>query len=561
MELKFNEITTRNELADFLKIERKVLTNVLYYNGIEHYYHSFTIPKKNGGMREIDAPQSTLRYIQKRLLKELYKYYDYYCKENEISHNISHAFERGKGIISNAYIHKNKRYIINVDLKNFFNSFHFGRVRGFFNKNKYFELPIEVSTVIAQLVCYKGKLPQGAPTSPMITNLICNVLDYKLLSLAKKYRLDYTRYADDLTFSTNDKKIVENYNSFIKELKRVINKNGFAVNENKTRFVYKGSKQIVTGLVVNKRINVDRIYYRKTRAMANSLYRKGEYYIDGTLGSLSQLEGRLAFIDEIEHYNNIVTAKKYEKFNTFNAKEKEYQKFLFYKYFFNNDKPIIVTEGKTDVRYIKAALKKLYEDYPTLIEKNGDKFNFKITFLKRSKRLRYFFSFSLDGADAMKNLFRHFVNVDNNKRVCCCYDVLESLTGRKPKNPVIFVFDNETKSNKPLKIFLDFIKSKNAWDLSNGGYLKTNDKTNVYLVTHQLMNGEKECEIEDLFDDTTLNHQINGKSFSTKSNFDTKKHYGKDHFSDYVMKNYNTIDFTNFKPLLNSIVDVINDYK
>lgn len=560
MAYRFNDIKTRNELADFLKIERKTLTNVLYHNRIEHYYRSFEIPKKNGGVRKIDAPQGTLRYIQRRLLKELYKYYDYYCKENEISHNISHAFERGKGIISNAFIHKNKKYIINVDLKDFFDSFHFGRVRGFFNKNKYFEFPIEVSTIIAQLVCYKGKLPQGAPTSPMITNLICNVLDYKLLSLAKKYKLDYTRYADDLTFSTNDKRIVEKYDEFINELKRVIIRNGFSINESKTRFIYKDSKQTVTGLVVNRKINVDRKFYKATRAMANSLYKNGEFYIEGELGSLNQLEGRFAFIDEIEHYNNIVSKKEYKKINSFNAKEKDYQKFLFYKYFYVNDKPLIVTEGKTDIRYIKAALKNLYEDYPSLIEKNDDGFDFKIAFLKRSKRLRYFFNFSLDGADAMKNLYRYFVNVDNNERFFSCFRSLEELSGMKPKNPVIFIFDNETKSKKPLKLFLDFIK-KNNRDFSNGGYLKTDDKTNAYLVTHQLVKNERECEIEDLFDDTTREYQINGKSFTTESNFDIEKYYGKDHFSEYIINNYDSIDFSNFKPLLNGIVDAINDYK
>ena len=80
------------------------------------------------------------------------------------------------------------------------------------------------------MVCYDGKLPQGAPTSPIITNLICNVLDYKLLQLAKKYHLDYTRYADDLTFSTNDKNILKNYEQFYENLNKIIIKNGFEIN-------------------------------------------------------------------------------------------------------------------------------------------------------------------------------------------------------------------------------------------------------------------------------------------------------------------------------------------
>lgn len=80
-----------------------------------------------------------------------------------------------------------------MDLENFFDSFHFGRVRGYFQKNNYYKLPFEVATIIAQLTCFHGKLPQGAPTSPIITNLICNIFDLRIIKLAKKYKLDYTR--------------------------------------------------------------------------------------------------------------------------------------------------------------------------------------------------------------------------------------------------------------------------------------------------------------------------------------------------------------------------------
>ena len=87
-------------------------------------------------------------------------------------------------------------------------------------KNKNFELPVEIATMIAQLTCYEGKLPQGAPTSPIITNLVCNILDMRLLKIAKKYRVVYTRYADDMTCSTNDKKFLENQENFMKSIKK-----------------------------------------------------------------------------------------------------------------------------------------------------------------------------------------------------------------------------------------------------------------------------------------------------------------------------------------------------
>lgn len=482
--MKFNEIKTRNGLADFLGIKRKTLTNVLYCAGVDSYYNSFEISKKSGGVRKIDAPTQILKVIQRKLSRCLYNYHDDILKEHNINVNISHAFERKKGIISNAKIHRNKRYILNVDLKDFFDCFHFGRVKGFFVSNEYFKLPEEVATVIAQLTCYNGKLPQGAPTSPIITNYICNILDYKILSLAKKYHLDYTRYADDLTFSTNDKKFVDNFDVFFKSLDSIITKNGFKINEKKTRLVFKDSRQTVTGLIVNKRINVSNTYYKATRAMANSLYTKGEFYINGEQGTLAQLEGRFTFINEIVRYNNKINGLTNKKIYELNAKEKELQKFLFYKYFYANPKPVIVTEGKTDILYIKAALKSLYKDYPNLIEKNeGDNFQFKISFFKRSNRIRFFFNMSQDGADAMKNLYRFFSNIENNRYINY-FSYFNNLSKCKPTNPVIFVFDNEIKNGKkPLKNFLNFCEINNS-DFKDGGCTPIISDGNLYLATH-----------------------------------------------------------------------------
>lgn len=164
-------------------------------------------------------------------------------------------------------------------------------------KNREFACSEEVATVIAQLCCYNGRLPQGAPTSPIITNLIFQIVDWKIMALAKKYRVDYSRYADDLTFSTNMKTFNNDAEKFIKELERIIMRSGFLINEKKTRLCFKDSRQEVTGLVVNKKINVKREYYRATRAMLSSLYKTGTFTIEESEGKISQLEGRLSFID------------------------------------------------------------------------------------------------------------------------------------------------------------------------------------------------------------------------------------------------------------------------
>ena len=147
-------------------------------------------------------------------------------------------------------------------------------------------------------------MPQGAPTSPIITNFLCQILDHRLLKISKKYRLDYTRYADDLTFSTNNGNFLELKDEFLNEIQREISHAGFKINEKKTRLLYKDSRQMVTGLVVNKKLNVTQEYFRTTKAMAHSLYTKGEFIIDGQPGTIEQLEGRFSFINQLDWYNN-----------------------------------------------------------------------------------------------------------------------------------------------------------------------------------------------------------------------------------------------------------------
>ena len=186
----FQHIETRNELADFLGIPRKKLTHLLYVQRIENCYHMFEVPKRAGGTRVICAPTGDLKSLQRSLARRLQEHCLRCREERGLSVNIAHAFQPRRGIITNAYIHRNKRYVFNTDLEDFFGSIHFGRIRGYFQKNEYFQMPAEVATILAQLCCYQGKLPQGAPTSPVLSNLICEILDFRILKIAKHYKLD-----------------------------------------------------------------------------------------------------------------------------------------------------------------------------------------------------------------------------------------------------------------------------------------------------------------------------------------------------------------------------------
>lgn len=545
----------RKEVAKLINIELRAITYVLYKKGIEESYKSFEIPKKAGGTRVIDSPNKQLKRIQRQLGKKIYDIHKNYIDQKRIASNISHGFETGKGIITNARIHKNKKYLLNIDIANFFSSINFGRVQGYFNKSQEFMFSKEVSTIISQLVCYEKKLPQGAPTSPIISNLIFNIVDLRILSLAKKYKLSYTRYADDMSFSTNNRAFQTDYIEFIQELKVLLKNSGFDINESKTRLEYYSSRQEVTGLTVNKKINARRKYIKQTRAMVDQLLKTDSFKIDGVIGTEEQLEGRLAFINQLDWYNNdLESENKKNKGNKkyisgLNTREKQYQYFLFYKYFFRPSKPTIVTEGKTDIIHIKAALMKYSDRYPNLITKNDSgKYVFNLYFLNKTKRLKYFLGIVQNGADTMKNIW-NFYNGKNN-----CDNIFKYINDKsgygviRDVNPVILLFDNEQNPDKPLRKFLKHI-GMNAE--SNKPFLKLN--ANLYLQKIPRINNS-DSEIEDLYSKELLNISINGKKF--EKIVEDEDTFSKDIFSKYILEHYQEIDFSNFIPLLDSINNI-----
>ena len=548
----------RLEVANLLNVKVEQITSVLYKSKVENLYISFEIPKKNGGVRTISTPKDSLKFIQRHLAKELYKTHLKFLKDNNIKASISHGFEKNKSIITNAYVHKYKRYLVNIDISDFFPSFHFGRVKGYFCKSKEFKFSEEVSTIIAQLVCYNGTLPQGAPTSPIISNLIFNIVDLQILKLARKYKLNYTRYADDLSFSTNDKTFKNKYEVFLEELNVLLTKNDFKINETKTRLKCCYSRQEVTGLTVNKKVNANKIFIDKTRAMANSLYKKNTFEINGEDGNIKRLEGRFSFINQLDRFNNKIEyekTKKEEKFKfiaKLNSRERQYQYFLFYKYFYRPEKPTIVTEGKTDIMHLKAALMNLHEDYPKLISLEDGRYNFKISFLNKNKRMKYFLGIVEDGADTMKNIWNFYHGKNGCKNIYEYMNVKRNATIEEQINPVILLFDNEQKDKKPLKGFINYTKIE----------LEQNEISkkligNLYVQTFPLPEGKKECEIEDLYSKAVLDTKIKGKKFSKDNNYSAEKYYGKNSFALYVRKHYPNINFDSFRAIFDSINKLI----
>jgi retron-type reverse transcriptase len=318
------QITTKPELATLLGVKAQTLTHILYRLKPVTQYTSFTIPKKSGGTRTILAPSEKLKSLQSSLSVLLLDCIDEInevnTKKYTYKHALSHGFVRKCSIMTNAIMHINQKNVLNIDLKDFFDSFHFARVRAFFIKNNHFKLSPHIATVIAQIACYSSKhprdskLPQGSPCSPVITNLIAHYLDIRLASLARKHSCIYSRYADDMTFSTRksifpSQIMRQEDGGFIagKKLKNEIKRAGFEINEKKTRIQYKDSRQDVTGLTVNKKPNVKKEYWRTVKSQCNRLFHTGTFTkktTDGEVeGNINELEGQLNFIDQVDRFN------------------------------------------------------------------------------------------------------------------------------------------------------------------------------------------------------------------------------------------------------------------
>ena len=267
--MNFLDIKTKKDLCDYLSISEKEINYILYSKKI--FYHTYEKNKPSGGTRIISSPNRQLKYIQ-RVLKKGFE--EYYSTNN--SFKSVHGFIANKSIATNAEKHINKDFILNLDLKDFFPSITFHRVRHLLNSKKAFNFPDNISIMIANLVTNKNKLPQGAPTSPVISNIICHNMDMYFEKWMRSHdnKITYTRYADDITFSGNLDALSLVYNKDTKELKqniaRVIAKNIFKLNTEKTRIQFYWTHQEVTGIKVNKQKNVNKHYLYKLRSLVHS---------------------------------------------------------------------------------------------------------------------------------------------------------------------------------------------------------------------------------------------------------------------------------------------------
>lgn len=378
------------DLAQYLGFTPMRLGYILYAleGGPDGQYTDFSIKKRNGDERVISAPRTGLKYIQKRLSRKLQGIY--YAKKSV------HGFVADRNIITNAMKHSRKRFVFKVDLHDFFPTIHFGRVLGLFSSRPY-SINRNVSILMAKIACYKNCLPQGSPCSPVISNMICALLDRQLSDLARKTGCYYTRYADDLTFSSNKKFFPEDvavadgavwYPG--QELERIITENTFQVNHEKTTMRTRSDRQVVTGIVVNDYPNIRRKSLKQVRAMLHDwkvcgLEGAAKRYNENfnLMNSKSKLvdssrfkkilHGKLEHIrfvrnSRVDHLNGV--DENESRRNRVQHKRRDYQSKIFdqcYKYLVRYEQlchrdsefPVVLGEGETDWMHFRMALQAL----------------------------------------------------------------------------------------------------------------------------------------------------------------------------------------------------------
>lgn len=341
---KFAEIQTKNDIVELLNIAKNILYGKEYkpilLKSLTYYanpkickkrYRKFIIKKKSGGERIINAPTNGLKKILRPLNFILQCIYE--------PHHAATGFILNKSIVNNAKFHVGNQFVYNIDIKDFFHSFDRNKVKmGFFCKPFNLNGDREPLAFLLSSLCThpfdindktKTVLPQGSPTSPTISNILCGALDRRLNGLAKRFRINYSRYADDITFSSQHN-IYKN-KDFLNELHRIIEDNQqLTINPKKTRLQNSDYRQETTGLIVNVKVNVRRRYVKQIRMWIYYWEKYGyekaqqifirDYFFDkghtkkGNPNLINVLDGKLEFLKMVKGKNDGTYIKLKERF-------------------------------------------------------------------------------------------------------------------------------------------------------------------------------------------------------------------------------------------------------
>ena len=564
--------TNLYDLAAVLDYKPKTLSYIVYKIPPDKKYFTFSILKSGGGERKICAPTDALKRLQRRLSDILYDCRDE-IESQTVRRPLSHGFRRDLSIITNARQHKRRRYVLNLDLKDFFPTFNFGRVRGFFIRNRDFGLNEKIATIIAQIACFENALPQGSPCSPVIADLIAHLLDVRLAQVARRHKLTYSRYADDITFSTGQKIFPSSLAAPAKPedaiwelgpgLSKQIEKSGFAVNPKKTRMQFNMSRQIVTGLTVNSKVNIRPEYYRRARAMCHSLFETGRYHCSTPISlatsdsgdesegpewieSLATIGGILSHIHYVKDLIDIREDK--QKRDEPSAARTLYGRYLKYLYFVRLENTLLVCEGKTDNVYLKCVIRMLDDFHPVLGSWEGKTFRSNVSHFNYQNSAHRI----LDLSGGTGDLLYFFIKSRYQR------DIL-GFKHRPLRCPVIVLIDNDDGAKSIFSTILDNYKIPIDLKSSENFFHITQ---NLYLIKTPELGTSGKSYVEGLFEPALLKVEIEGKKFNPGKKIDPDTEYGKAVFAEKVVRpNADDIEFSGFKPLLERIVSVMEHYK
>lgn len=573
--LKNNELTktflsvkSRRELAAFFSIKYEKFIYHLYKLPDSKKYTTFLIPKRSGDAREISSPISAIKIIQSKLNRVLQNIYE----PKEIVHGF--IFERN--VVTNAKQHIKQKYVLNIDLENFFPSIHFGRVRGIF-KVYPFNFNEEVANTLAHICCFNKRLPQGAPTSPVISNLICAKLDSEIMRLVKIHKCYYSRYADDLTFSTSIRKfppcileLIKTDSSYVAkagaELSKIIKENSFSINIKKTRLSHNYQRQEVTGLTVNEFTNVERKFVRQIRAMLNAWqkyelpaaekehfekYNHRYRHMDRKPSFDDIVRGKINYLGMVRGKDDGIYINLCNKFNKLSINKKIKIPILEKT---EGKYAIVMTEGKTDWKHLKSALTalgnkeyKLFSEIKFMEWGDGDKIN-NIELLNQCRSISQIpkdyiviFMFDRDDETVLKNVMvkdQVFKKWPNN-----VYSFAIPVPSHRLENPEVsielFYNDDEIKrkDSNGRRLFLN-----NEFSAKSGRHISEN----LFCRNHKTKRNTL-CVID--ANDEVFDPEDNNVALS-------KEDFAKNILNN--IENFNNFNFDEFKKIFDIMQKIIS---
>lgn len=279
-------------IASCIGISPRLITAMV--KSPKRYYRTFNLQKKSGGFRPILAPRKFIKIIQ------------YWLKDHILNrlkiHSSCYSYRGGVSIKDNAINHVKKKFVANIDISDYFGSINKKMIKDCFYKNN---IPEHIINTISGIVTYNDVLPQGAPTSPIISNAILFEFDEEMSFHALILDSTYTRYSDDISISSDKKESIEILIS-IAEAKLLLA--GFTLNKEKKRIASDNSRQVVTGILVNESIRPTRSYRKKVRSAFDHALKEQ----DGSQLTINKLRGYLNYLKSFESYGFTFNEKKYK---------------------------------------------------------------------------------------------------------------------------------------------------------------------------------------------------------------------------------------------------------